>query len=430
MKGPQFSRKMIPIFCLLTFLLFGLPLAMSSSLLMTSFAASAASQATGGPQPDVIIASRSTTPTCNNAGLCPSLLLTAYNMTSLQSDGVTGAGQTIVIDDACGNPDMASDLSAFDSQFGLAAPPALTIDNPQGKPCTDAGWSLETSLDVEWAHVMAPSASIVLLQAASASDTDLFGAWSYALSNNLGNQISNSWIDYGGGECPSNVVSILQTATTDHVSILAASGDAAAWGYKQPIGDSYPADCIQVLTVGGTTLTIDSKGNYVSESVWSCGFECGTGGGYTSGVKEPSYEKSVKIVEPKPAPKPKLLGKSDVSADANPNTGVWVYNTPDCGGWCVVGGTSVACPLWAGFLGDVNQIRAIDGFSPIGYFSPYLYDTVYGLKGSSSLYAADFHDITSGSNGWPAGKGWDAPTGLGSFIGDNLAEQLGSTSGA
>jgi subtilase family serine protease len=422
MKAILLSRKTkVLVSCLLAFLLFGLPL--FAFAVPTSFASSIGTQTKGQAQTDVIpvLGSISAAPTCNNNGLCPSLLLTAYNMTSLQKSGVNGTGQTVVIVDACGNPDMANDLKAFDSQFGLSAP-KLTVDNPQGTPCNDAGWSLETSLDVEWAHVMAPGAAIVLLQAAAPSDADLFGSWTYSLDHSLGNQISNSWINYGGGLCPSSVVSILKTATTDHVSILAASGDGGAWGYGKSTGDSYPADCQQVLTVGGTTLSIDSKGDYQSESAWA-----DAGGGYVTGATEPKYQSSVKITEPSGQ---KLLGKSDVSADANPSTGVWVYNTPYCGGWCVVGGTSVACPLWAGFLADANQIRASNGYNALGFFSKYLYKTVYGVKGSSSLYPKDFHDVTTGNDGWPAGKGWDAPTGLGSMVGDNLAQQLGSASGA
>jgi subtilase family serine protease len=416
MKAISLSRNKVLLSFLLAFLLFGLPL---FSMTVTSSFATSSSQTSGQVQTDVILNAKSASPTCNNSGLCPSLLLTAYNMTSLQKSGVNGSGQTVVIDDACGNPDMKTDLAAFDKQFGLSTP-KLTIDDPQGTPCSDSGWSLETSLDVEWAHVMAPGAAIVLLQAAQITTGDLFGAWTYSLDHSLGNQISNSWIDYGGGVCPSNVVSILKTATSDHVSILAASGDGGAWGQNQGTGDSYPADCQQVLTVGGTTLTIDSKGNYQSESAWA-----GAGGGYVTGATEPKYQTKVKITDTF-----KDLGKSDVSSDADPNTGVWVYNTPYCGGWCVVGGTSVACPTWAGFLADVNQLRATNGYQALGFFSKYLYENVYGVKGGSSLYPKDFHDVKTGSDGWPAGKGWDVPTGLGSMVGDNLAKQLGDTSGA
>jgi subtilase family serine protease len=256
--------------------------------------------------------------------------------------------------------------------------------------------------------------------ATSPNDGPLFGAWTYSLNHHLGNSISNSWINYGGGVCPSTVTSILKTATKAHVTVLAASGDTGAWGYKQSTGDSYPADCPQVLTVGGTTLAVKSGGTYSSESAWG-----GAGGGYVTGVKEAKYQVYAEIKD-----SPHLLGKSDVSADANPGTGVWVYDTPACGGWCVVGGTSVACPLWAAFIALANQIRAHHGFKPAGFLEPFLYTWVYGKGGTSTLYHSDFHDVKVGSDGWPAGKGWDVPTGLGSFIGAKLAPTIGDNSSA
>ncbi len=106
-----------------------------------------------------------------------------------------------------------------------------------------------------------------------------------------------------------------------------------------------------------------------------------------------------------------------------------MYNSGD-GGWFQVGGTSVSCPLWAGFLADVNQVRASNGFGALGYVNPFLYTVVYGPNGSHATYAKDFHDVTSGSNGWSAGKGWDVPTGIGTFIATPLAQELGSNKGA
>jgi subtilase family serine protease len=359
-------------------------------------------------------------PVCSPAGLCPVDILTAYDIASLQKGGTTGTGQTVVIVDACGSNTIANDLKTFDSQFGLPNP-TLNVINVQGPPkCS--GWDVEVALDVEWSHVMAPGATIDLLVAQQASFTDLLGAWSYSLSNSLGNQISNSW----GGTASCGANSVLTTAAKDHVTVLASAGDSLAWGDGTSQRSQSPADCLKVLTVGGTTLVVDNNGNYVSESVWGngCPSGTGTGGGYVTGVKEPKFESSVKIND-----KYGVLAKSDVSADANPCTGVWVYDG-GAGGWGVVGGTSVSCPLWAGFMADVNQIRTSNGFHAAGDVNPFLYTKVYGVSGSSTLYAKDFHDITTGTNGWPAITGWDPPTGLGSFIGYNLAQTLGSSSGA
>jgi subtilase family serine protease len=105
---------------------------------------------------------------------------------------------------------------------------------------------------------------------------------------------------------------------------------------------------------------------------------------------------------------------------------VWRKSVKQFGGLS----TSLSCPLWAGFMADVNQIRVSHGYNAAGFVNPFLYKSVYGVSGTSSHYASDFHDITVGSNGWAAGKGWDAATGLGSFKAANLASTLGNAKGA
>jgi len=351
-------------------------------------------------------------PTCSFSGICPAQLLKAYDVAALQASGVNGTGQTVVIVDACGSPSIASDLHAFDSQFGLPNP-TLNVVDVQGTPCVSSGWSVETSLDVEWSHVMAPGATIDLLVSAKPSSSDLYGAWSYSLTNNLGNQISNSW--GGTQKCGSTPKGLVSQATSAGVTVLASSGDGGAWGQGMSLGAQVPADCKGVLTIGGTTLHILSDGTYQSELAWS-----GAGGGYVPNKGEPGYQTKANITDTFG-----LLAKSDVAADANPSTGVWFYDS-GTGGWSVVGGTSVACPLWAGFMADVNQIRATNGFVSAGMIQPFLYKNVYGVNGGSSLYHTDFHDVTSGNDGWPARAGWDAPTGIGSFDANNLAQTLGS----
>jgi len=384
--------------------------------------------------PNWVLAQSALTPTCSPSGLCPSMMLNAYNVAALQSAGIKGTGQTIILVDACNDPTIASDLATFDSQFGLPNPTLNVIYPQTTTSCSKLlqhEWDVEISLDVEWSHVMAPTATIDLLLAKTQSTTNLIGAWTYALTNNLGNQISNSW--GSSGACSSSESSALKTANTDHVTILASAGDKEAWGSgtSQPVQN--PADCGTVLTVGGTTLTVDSSGDYLSESAWgpACVGGTGTGGGYVTGVTEPGYQTAVKINDPS-----NLLGKPDVSADADPCTGVWVYDSQTSGlagwptAWGVVGGTSLSCPLWAGFLADVNQIRASNSFSPAGTLQPFLYRGVYGVSGTGAAYAKDFHDVTTGSNGLPAGAGWDPDTGLGSFNAFNLANTLGTQSSA
>jgi subtilase family serine protease len=379
-----------------------------------------------------ILAQQATAPTCSPSGLCPGMVLTAYDVASLQSSGTNGNGQTIVIVDACNDPAIASDLAAFDAQFGLPNPTLKVIYPQTTTSCSKLlqdEWDVEISLDVEWSHVMAPAANIDLLLAKTQSTSNLIGAWTYALSNGLGDQISNSW--GGSGACTSSESAALKTANSDRVTILASAGDSEAWGYGTSKSVQNPADCGTVLTVGGTTLTVTSSGGYVGESAWgpACISGTGTGGGYVTGKAEPAYQTSSKINDPD-----SLLGKPDVAADADPCTGVWVHDSQTYSGWPaawgVVGGTSLSCPMWAGFLADVNQIRSSSSLSPAGTLQPYLYKVVYGVSGTGKDYAKDFHDVTTGSNGLPAGPGWDPDTGLGSFVAYNLAQTLGSAKSA
>ncbi len=416
---------------------FVLTILVSASFALSAYTAS--SKSTASPSTiqtaSLIIAETDASPSCAPSALCPSMLDNAYGFASLHSSSVTGAGQTVVIDDACGDPAMASDLAAFDAQFGLPAA-KLTIIYPEGTKnlCVDGGWSLETSLDVEMAHTVAPGAAIDLLVANTPTATDMYQNWVYALSHKLGNQISNSFggsgcytycnstIGQGVGPCTLtngtegfDVSRVLSAAEAQHVTILAAAGDSGAWGLGTSNEIPIPGDCQGVLTVGGTTLNVTSTGKYLGEIAWSYG-----GGGYVTTPAEPKYQSAVDITDPYGT-----LAKPDVAAVADPNTGVWMYNT-GWGGWLVIGGTSVACPIWAGFMALVNQIRASKGLQPAGYVNEFLYKTVYGVDGTSSLYSKDFHNITTGNNGWPAGPGWNAATGLGSFIAPGLANTLGT----
>lgn len=396
---------------MLSFTIFLLAVSSPASVAALSSTSSSTSSSTVTYSPDVISVLHAPSPSCTGAILCPGEVTDAYNVTALHNAGVTGSGQTVVIDDACGSSTIASDLMTFDSYFGLPNPTLNIIKPNHGALCSNSGWALETSLDVEYSHAMAPGATIDLLEA-SQPDRDLFSAWTYALKNSLGNQISNSW---GGGEaCQPFVEDIINMATAAHVTILASAGDDGAWGINTNAKPAIPADCKQVLAVGGTQLNMNSTDNgYGSESAWS-----GTGGGYVPKTMEPAYQTFAGITDTYG-----VLAKNDVSAVASCNSPVWVY----IGGWQAVCGTSVACPIWAGFMADVNQIRASDGFSGAGFIQPFLYKTVYGSGGTSTLYPVDFHDVTTGNNGWPAGTGWDVPTGLGSMNGYSLALTLGNT---
>jgi len=293
-----------------------------------------------------------------------------------------GAGETIAIVDAYGDPTIAADLKSFDATYGLANPNFKTVQMG-GSVSTNASWSLETSLDVEWAHAVAPGANIVLVEAKSASMTDLMAAVNYA--KNLSGVVSVS-MSWGASEFTSET-SLDSSFSKAGVTFVASSGDNGS-------GTNYPAASKNVLSVGGTTLSVDNAGNYQGETAWS-----GSGGGYSA-------------IEGNNVP--------DVSYDADPSTGYMVYDTTkyeNYSGWWVVGGTSAGSPQWAGLIADADQGRALRGEAALS--------SAQTISDLFSLPSSDFHDITSGSNGgYSAGTGYDLVTGLGTPIVQNIVDGL------
>ena len=228
-----------------------------------------------------VISAVSTGPT----GLTPQEIRTAYGIDLISFSGGnvsgTGAGETIAIVDAYNDPDIAADLAAFDAEYDLPAPPSFTTDN-LGATTTDPGWALETSLDVEWAHAIAPEADIILVEAASSSLSNLLSAVSFAGKQAGVSVVSMSW-GSGGFRGESSYNSVFTTAS-GHVGVayLAASGDTGA-----AEGPEYPAVSPNVLAVGGTTLALTASGTYGSESAWS-----GSTGGFSAYESEASYQES------------------------------------------------------------------------------------------------------------------------------------------
>ena len=343
-------------------------------------------------------------------GLTPVQLRQAYGVNNIKFGSVAGdgTGQTIAIIDAYDDPNAAADLQAFDTQFGLPAPPSFTKVNQTGGsslPGTDpvGSWSLEESLDVQWAHAMAPAASIVLVEANSASENDLVSAaaaWAGAASG-----ISTVSMSFGVFQSVVDLTTQSVFATpAGHggVTFIAASGD-----HGQPGG--FPAYAPNVVAVGGTTLKVDSSGNYQSETGWS-----GSGGGISSFESQPAFQKGIGS--------PSTLDRTipDIALDADPNSGVAVYDSYDYGStnpWLQVGGTSLSAPLFSSMVAIANQGRALNGAASLDGATQTL-PRLYGALTSG------FHDVTSGSNGFPAGPGYDLVTGLGTPIADLLVPAL------
>ena len=282
----------------------------------------------------------------------------AYGVNQISFGGVTGngAGQTIAIVDAYNDPDIVTDAGTFNTQFGLqqfnvSGGPTFKVVNENGGTSLPAnsstdGWDIEESLDVEWAHSIAPEANIILFEANSNSYNDLLTAVSTAADTTGVSVVSMSW---GGGEFSGeqSIDSVFTTpAGHQGVTFTASTGDDGTPA-------DYPALSPNVVAVGGTSLSIDSSGDYQGESAWS-----DTGGGISQLESQPTYQVG------------KVNGLStthrtvpDVAMDADPNTGVYVLDSFS-GGWFQVGGTSLASPMFAGLVAIADQGRRFRAREP------------------------------------------------------------------
>jgi subtilase family serine protease len=319
------------------------------------------------------------------SGLSPATLQSAYKLPSSSA----GSGQTIAIVDAMDDPSVESDLATYRSQFGL---PACTTANGCFKkvdqnggtsfPATDAGWALEISLDVQMVSAICPNCHILLVEASSASLANLGTAVDRAATMHA-NAISNS---YGGSE--SGTRNTASHYNHSGIAITASTGDNG-------FGVSFPATAPTVIAVGGTTLTANSSSRGFTETVWN-----GAGSGCSRVFAQPSGQANSNTGCSRRA-------DADVSAIADPNTGVSVFDsTPLNGqsGWFVVGGTSVSSPIIASVVGLAGNSSSVT------------VNSVYAAS-ASSLF-----DVTSGSNSsngcnpsqlCTARAGWDGPTGRG-----------------
>lgn len=313
------------------------------------------------------------------AATSPSVMQGFYNESSLINAGTTGSA-TIGLAEVCDPNETTqgyqNDLNQFDTQYNL---PSLTLQftGSGSSTCSggQAGWDTETDLDIQWAHVIAPGAHILVCL--DSSDPSVCDQTFIQDGIPLG---SNSWS--GGGPYHS----VWQSAVAAGITLLSAAGDNGA-------AVAYPAAEPDGLGVGGTTIT-PSGSSYGSESGWS-----GSGGGCDTNDTPPSYQANMSGLASVCGSG--VRGVPDVAMDADPNSGVNVITN---GQSQQVGGTSLATPMWAAALDVIYQAAGFSGFA-----APVLYHLAEG-----SLYHTVFHDVTSGNNGYAAGPGWDAVTGLGS----------------
>ena len=397
----------------------------------------------------------STTAQCENSDdiACyePDQIRAAYQLPALYARGITGKGQTIVIVDSFGSPTIKSDLAAFDRQFGYPAPPKFTIIAPVGKiPAfnpsnTDmAGWAGETTLDVEYAHALAPGASILLAETPTSENEGTSGfpqivtAEEYVVDHGLGDVISQSFSateeTFGSFAQIKPLRAAYLDADSHHVTVLAASGDEGATDYTENGSDfytrrvtSWPDSDPLVTGVGGTQL-LESGGAYTSvawndtdntasDEYWGGSTDpapTASGGGTSEFFARPSYQNGVKAVTGA------SRGVPDIAMSAACNGAVNVYSSFANGppGWSLTCGTSEATPEFAAIVALADQVAG----HPLGLLNPAL----YRLEADR---APGIVDVTSGNNtisfdrgtdgqpvtvkGYSAGQGYDLATGVG-----------------
>jgi subtilase family serine protease len=371
----------------------------------------------------------------------PAQLAQAYGLNTLHSNGTAGSGETIVIVDAHGSPTIAHDLEVFDKAFGLPAPPSLTIRQDAGASKFDTtnpddlSWGVETTLDVEWSHVFAPGAKI-LLEETPVSETEgvhgfpqIVEAENYVINHNLGDVISQS---FGATEptFPSkqsllDLRSAFENAANHHVTVLGASGDNGATDAESdgttlfPFRvNSWPSSDPLVTSVGGTMLSLSDAGNRLRpDVVWNDGFGAG-GGGVSSIFARPAFQNGVQSVVGD------SRGTPDIALSAAVNGAVDIYYSyqPGFNGWNIVGGTSEASPEFAGIVAMADQVAG----HRIGLLNPLLYQMHEGQNGLVDV--TDGNNSFAGVTGYNAGPGYDLASGVGTVDAARFVPALASLS--
>jgi subtilase family serine protease len=304
----------------------------------------------------------------------------------------TGGSKAIAIVDAFDNADAVTDINTFAAAYGYGTPNFEVVKVGSPGSCGPPGWCPEESLDIEYSFGMAPNAKIYLVEAASNSFSDLLAAEDKAtalVQAAGGGEISNSW---GAGEFSS------ETSYDSHfqgsgVVYFAAAGDTGG----EVI---YPSASPYVVSAGGTTIVRKSNGYFEEETGWGStrGAE-GAGGGPSQYESRPSYQNVIESIVGS------SRGTPDISAEASPVSYVVIYSELGCGGWCGVGGTSVASPTLAGIVNAAGEFKTSTKAELTKAYKEYA---------SSTEYPKYFTNITLGTNGYACATGWTYCTGIGS----------------
>jgi subtilase family serine protease len=397
----------------------------------------------------------------------PGQIQQAYHLPAVYASGVTGKGATIVIVDSYGSPTIKNDLSVFDRTFGLPAPPSFRIIQPAGKvPAYNpnnsdmVGWAGETTLDVEYAHTIAPGANLLLVETPVSETEGVHGfpqivkAEEYVLNHHLGDVISQSFSateqTFQNFSAVQALRGAYQLAAKDKVTVLTAAGDSGAADvgldestyYLFPV-TSWPDSDPLVTGIGGTQLHFNSAGQPTAPTVWNDTYNKVTnefaagnagpnplagGGGKSIFFTRPWYQNGVRNVVGD------QRGVPDISMSAACNGSVDTYGTfgGAPAGWSPACGTSEATPLFAGIVALADQVA---GHS-LGLINPALYQL-------SAQHAPGITDVTSGSNtvsfkqggrehtvrGFTARPGYDLASGVGTVNAEYFVRELAFLAG-
>jgi subtilase family serine protease len=397
----------------------------------------------------------------------PGQLRQAYNVWPLYRKGITGAGETIVIVDSFGSPTIKHDLGVFDATYNISAPPSFNVIQPAGAVApynassNRAGWAGETTLDVEYAHAMAPGANILLVETPTSENEGTTGfpqivaAEQYVIENHLGGVISQSFS--ATEETFPTAQSLLDLRSayiaaaepSNNVTVLAAAGDSGAADvefnestyYSFPV-TSWPDSDPLVTGIGGTQLHLDGAGNRIApDSVWNDTFDAAAneyvggnagpsplagGGGKSIIFQRPVWQNiAAKVVGAH-------RGVPDISMSAACDGSVNTYQSfaGQAAGWYPTCGTSEATPLFAGVVALADQFAG----HPLGVINPALYAML-------AAKAPGIVDITKGNNsvafeqggrletltGYPALPGYDLASGVGTVNVARFVPELVST---
>ena len=368
----------------------------------------------------------------------------AYNLAPLYKEGITGKGRTIVIVDSFGSPTIQHDLEVFDKQWGLKDTqvevrkwgnvPAFDPKNPD-----HTGWAGETTLDVEYAHAIAPDAHIVLVETGVAETEgttglpEMMDAEKDLIKKGVGDVISQSFgatentfpgYDKGDFKSLTDLRYAFKAAADRNVTVLAASGDNGATDSQSNGTDlypfkvnSWPSSDPLVTSIGGTQLTLDDKGTRTApDKVWHD--KSGAGGGGVSGIfSRPWYQAGVADVTGN------HRGTPDISMSAAVDGAAWTYESydPTAVGWHLTGGTSEATPLFSGIVALADQLAG----HRLGQLNP----SLYGLSLLPSNWSG-IVDVKEGDNSWGgvtgnnATQGYDLASGLGTIDGTKFVHAI------